>query len=107
MTCRVACQPEPPRHWPSFTVPGLPDGWAGCLMCGDWITALDLFDTVCPGSTIEGCPEVSPMAALPDPDGERLTDGGPVGVAPSLADPRDAERERTLAEIQRCAEHQL
>jgi len=79
---------------------------AQCLVCRDWITAVDLLDGVCLGPPTERCPEVSPMAARPDPDGERLTDGNPVWVAPSSTDARDAERERTLAEIQRCAERQ-
>jgi len=135
MSCRIACQPEPRRHWPIFSVPGLPDGLTECLVCGGWITAVDLLEGMCAGpfletrqyqvgdiariffigmpsadmpdgTTAEGCPVVSPMTALPDPDGERLTDGSPVGVAPAFADARDLERERTLGMIRRCAERQ-
>ena len=104
MTCRVACQPEPRRHWPTFSVPGLPDGLAYCLVCWHYLTAVELFGA-CPKNA-EGCPVASPITALPDPDGERLADGSPVGVAPTLTDARDLDRARTLGMIRRCAEHQ-
>ena len=148
MSCRVACQPELRRHWPIFSPPDLPPGLAECLVCRDWITAVDLLEGVCqlpilipavpvaiepadlPDGLAEppvkhkvqlngmrsgdmpterrrkGCPVASPITAFPNPDGDRLTDGSPVRVAPTSADARDAERERTLGMIRRCAEHQ-
>ena len=101
---RVACQPEPRRHWPIFSVPGLPDGFAYCLVCWHYLTDVELFGA-CPKNT-EGFPVVSPMATVPDPEGEQPIDGSPVTVAP-LSEARDAERERTLGMVQRCEEHQL
>jgi len=100
MTRRVACQPEPRRHWPSFSPPDLPAGLAECLVCGEWITAVDLLEGVCSGQP---------------PVGNPLTRLDPVTVALGrstsdtehpFADARELERERTLAEIRRCAEHQ-
>ncbi len=119
MTCRVACQPDPRHHWPTFAPADLPDGYAECLVCGDWITAVDLIGGVCAGSPFEASP-------LTQHDGPVQADGScfesrepgrldPVTVSRGrsdsatgqlLADPRDAERERALTEIQRCAEHQ-
>jgi len=187
MTCRVACQPQPRRHWPTFSPPDLPAGLAECLVCGDWITAVDLLEGMCAGpfletrqyqvgdiariffigmpsadmpdeTTAEGCPVESPMAVVPEPEGKQPINGGLVTVAPlsvkhsdqlnalrsvdvspvqadgscsesrepghldpvsaspgrsesatghAFIDARDLERERTLAEIRRCAEHQL
>ncbi|HAM40893.1 MAG TPA: hypothetical protein DCP69_06020 [Candidatus Omnitrophica bacterium] len=110
MSCRIACQPEPRRHWPSFSPADLPSGLAECLVCRDWITAVDFLEGVCAGWTeIEGkakeCPVVAPMLVGADPDGGRLIDGSPIEVAP-LSGARDLERERTLGMIRRCAERQ-
>ena len=114
MSCRVACQREPepmPHH--VVLAPGLPPGFGVCPIC-KWLVSVEDWaaDAPCPGpvviqQTAAGCPVVLPMAARPDPDGERLTDRSPVGVAPSRADAADAERERMVAQIQRCARHQL
>ena len=106
MSCRVACQPEPRRHWPTFSRPDLPAGLAECLVCGDWITARDFLAGVCAGyPTTEGVSGGCTHDGHTASGAERLTDGSPVGVAP-LSDARDAERERTLGMIQRCAERQ-
>ena len=121
MSCRVACQPEPRRHWPIFSPPDLPDGLAECLVCRDWITAVDFVDGVCAGPTTEGNPMrrhegMSPVQA----DGSCFESREPGHLDPVtisrgrsesatgqlLADPRDIERARTLTEIRRCAEHQ-
>lgn len=96
------------HHEPDFSDWNVPLGQARCRVCRQLVDALAWIVTKCPGpmqTNAEGCPVVSPMAAVPDPDGERLTDGSPVGVAPS-PDPRDGEREQTLDMIQRCAPHQ-
>ena len=107
MSCRIACQPEPRRHWPSFSPADLPSGLAECLVCRDWITAVDLLDGVCAGyPTTEGVSGGCTHDGHTASGAERLTDGSPVGVAPPLTDARDVERERTLGEIRRCAEHQ-
>ena len=108
MSCRVACQREPepmPHH--VVLAPGLPPGFGVCPIC-KWLVSVEDWaaDAPCPGPTIEGCPVASPIPALPDPDGERLTDGSPVRVAPSRADAAAAERERTVAMLARCARFQ-
>ena len=123
MSRHIAVQVAPRRHWPIFSPPDLPDGCAECLVCRDWITAVDFLTDVCALPTAippeaEGCPVVVPMLAARYPEVGRLTDGSPVEAAPLFAkhsdqlnalrsvDEVDAERERTLGMIQRCAEHQ-
>jgi len=107
MTCRVGCQPEPRRHWPIFSPPDLPDGSAEGLVCGDWITAIDLIEGMCAGyPTTEGVSGGCTQDGQPAAGAVQPIDGGPVSVAP-LFDARDVERERTVAMIQRCAERQL
>ena len=130
----LACQPEPRRHWPIFSPPDLPDGLAECLVCRDWITAVDLLEGVCSGPPVTHSDQLNAWRSVDDFYAERAWERlaaqwhqvcrtcgclpcvcgraerpiyrGPVTAAPSLADPRAAERERTLAMIQRCAERQ-
>ena len=157
MSCRVACQPEPRRHWPIFSPADLPAGYAECLVCRDWITAVDLFEGVCAGPTTEGVSGGRTHDGHTASGAERPIDGSPVTVAPlsakhsdqlnalrsvdvsavqaegscfesrelghldpvtaspgrsesatghAFVDARDLDRERTLGEIRRCAEHQ-
>ena len=150
------------HHRPDFSVWDARTDLARCHTCGQPVNAATWVRTECQGSTgiranTEGCPVVSPMAAVPDPEGEQPIDGGPVTVAPLSAkhpdqlnalrsvdvrpvqaegscsesrepghldpvtaspgrsesatghaflDTRDLERERTMMEIRRCAEHQ-
>ncbi len=72
---------EPLRHRPTFLPPDLPDGQAECLVCGDWITAVDLVSEECPGP-----------AAKDD-----------ILIPPT---PRDAEREATVGMVARCGRNQ-
>ena len=101
MTCRVACQPEPLRHWPVFSVPGLPDGFAYCLVCWDYLTAVGLFDSVCSGYPPESR-EPGPLDPVTASAGRSESATGHAFISAC-----DLERERTLGMIQRCAEHQL
>ena len=98
------------HHRPDFSVWDARTDLARCHTCGQPVNAATWVRTECQGSTgiranTEGCPVVSPMAAVPDPEGEQPIDGSPVTVAP-FSEARGAERERTLVMIQRCAEHQ-
>ena len=116
MSCRVARQPEPRRHWPIFSVPGLPDGLAYCLVCWNYLTAVGLFESVCPGYPTTKDDGISPVQA----DGACSESREPGHLDPVTASPgrsesatghlfldaRAIERERTLGEIRRCAEHQ-
>lgn len=87
MSCRVQAVRDVRAlgHWPTFAASDLPDGYAECLVCRDWITAVDLFAGVCPGA-----------AAEPDARGN----------AWRSVDHLDAESARTVSMVARCAEHQ-
>ena len=120
MSSRAACQPKPRRHWPIFSVPGMPDGLGYCSVCWDYLTAVGLFESECPGyPTTEGVSGGCTQDGQPAAGAVQPIDGSPVTVAPPSVkhsdqlnalrsvDELDAERERTLAMIQRCAERQL
>ncbi len=74
-------------HWPTFSPPDLPDGYAECLVCCGRITAVDLFQEPCPGPIV-----ALPAVHEPEP--------------PEDVGDRDDERARTVAMVARCAEHQ-
>ncbi len=74
-------------HLPTFSPPDLPDGYAECLVCRDWITAEGLFQGQCPGPT-GAVPVASAIEPLNRPGYE------------------DDEHIRTVAMVARCAQHQ-
>jgi len=138
MICRAQAirDPEPRRHWPIFSPPDLPAGYAECLVCRYWITAVDLLDEVCRGETPEdyrvvGAPldakhsdqlnawrsvDVRPVQAEGSCSESREPGHlDPVTASPGRSesatghlflDARAIERERTLGMIRRCAERQ-
>ncbi len=73
-------------HWPTFSPPGLPDGYAECLVCRERITAADLGRERCPGAAVKYADQLHAWRSV---------------------DESDDERGRTVAMVARCAEHQL
>ena len=91
-----------------------------CLVCGDWITAVDFIEGVCSGDPAVGNPMSQDDARPVQADGSCFESREPGHLDPvtisrgrsesatghAFISARALERERTLVMIRRCAERQ-